>query len=291
MKKILTFALILTASFAANAQSEAIGDTANTPNETTTSVAPDSIPEKSTIATFAPGELAQQADSAYTQDNFALAEKLYLESIRQDGTSSTLFYNLGNTYYRQGNLGKAIVNYERALKLDPTNTDARDNLEFVKSKITDRQTVDDSSITIAFWNNIVGLFQANTWAWIAVALFAICLGAMLIYVFSSVVTVKKICFFGAIIVFMLCALSIVISFSAANRVNTHNHAIILPPSAQLSTTPREARTASEEAFLLHEGTKVEIVDSVATPGEGTWYEVAVGAGDRAWIKASDVEKI
>lgn len=235
-------------------------------------------------------QLTMMADSAYTADNYILAEALYSEAISRFGTSSTLFYNLGNAYYRQGNLGKAIVNYERALKLDPTNADASANLEFVKGKIADRQ-LDESSILDRLWGNLVTGLKADTWAWVSIILFALFLAGALTYLFSSVVIVKKVSFFGGIIVFVVCALSIVISFAAANRATTDRYAVVLPPSAQLSTTPREARNQSEEAFLLHEGTKVEIVDSVTSNVDGKWYEVLVGPGKRAWIKATDVERI
>lgn len=253
----------------------------------------DTIPaadRKSTAPQYPAGVLAQKGDSAYAADNFTLAEKMYLESIRQDGTSSTIFYNLGNAYYRQGNLGKAIVNYERALKLDTSNSDARDNLEFVKGKITDRQ-IDNGSVMDTLWQKTVGMFHANTWAWIAVLFFALFLAGAFTYVLAAVVMVKKISFFGGIIAFLLCAATVIVSFAAANRMDDDRHAIILPPSAQLSTTPRQARTQAEEAFLLHEGTKVEIVDSVDTSAEGKWYEVRVGTGERAWIKADEIEKI
>ena len=294
MKKIITNILAaLALTFTAAAQDTTVTPTSadSTQEQTETYTTEQGMPaDAAGTQAIEPGKLAQQADSAYAEDNFSLAEQLYLQAIRQDGTSSTLFYNLGNTYYRQGNLGKAIVNYERALKLDPTNTDASDNLAFVRSKITDRQT-DSSSIMEQLWNSIITMFRTNTWAWIAVTLFALFLSGLLLYVFSSVVVIKKISFFGAIIVFLLCFASIIISFAAANRASDNSHAVILPPSAQLSTTPREARTQAEEALLLHEGTKVEIVDSVATQTEGKWYEVAVGTGERAWIKASDVERI
>ncbi len=234
--------------------------------------------------------LAQQADSAYSADNFVMAEALYLKALEAEGSSTTLFYNLGNAYYRQGNLGKAIVNYERALKLDPTNADARANLEFVNSKITDKQ-IDSGSYMDSVWDGTVGMFHADTWAVIALVLFAIFLGGVAAYVFSSAVAVKKASFFGALIVFALTVGAVIVSFAAANRVNSDKFAIILPPSSQLSTSPREARSQAEQAFLLHEGTKVEIIDSIANPGEGMWYEVLVGHGERAWIRASEVEKI
>lgn len=253
----------------------------------------DTLPEEGVeeSAAIISGEvLAQQADSAYSADNFVMAEALYLKALEAGGSSSTLFYNLGNAYYRQGNLGKAIVNYERALKLDPTNADARANLEFVNSKITDKQ-IDSGSYMDSVWEGTVGMFHADTWAIVALVLFAIFLGAIAAYIFSSAVAVKKASFFGGLVVFALTVCAVIVSFAAANRVNSDRYAIILPPSSQLSTSPREARSHAEQAFLLHEGTKVEIIDSIANPGEGMWYEVLVGHGERAWVKASEVERI
>lgn len=279
MKHIISIAIFLIAALTSAAQQDSTA-TANTAPATAESMEPETVP----------GRQAQQADSAYAADNFSLAERLYRESIAAEGTSSTICYNLGNAYYRQGNLGMAIVNYERALKLDPTNKDARINLDFVKGKITDRQ-IDSGSFVSNLWENIVMFFKADTWASIAIVLFALFLASALTYLFSSVVLVKKLSFFGGLIIFLVCALAVIISFAAANRMETDRFAIILPPSAQLSTTPREARNQSEEAFLLHEGTKVEIVDSISSSADGKWFEVRVGQNERAWIKAADVERI
>ncbi len=282
MKHIISFAIFLIAALTAAAQQDSIitaGATVASPEA-----------EEALETGIEAGRLAEQADSAYAADNFSLAEQLYRESITSEGTSSTICYNLGNAYYRQGNLGMAIVNYERALKLDPTNKDARINLEFVKGKITDRQ-IDSGSFVSNLWENIVMFFKADTWASLAIILFALFLASALTYLFSSVVLVKKLSFFGGLIIFIVCALAVIISFAAANRVETDRYAIILPPSAQLSTTPREARNQSEEAFLLHEGTKVEIVDSISSSADGKWFEVRVGQNERAWIKAADVERI
>lgn len=247
-------------------------------------------PAKAQADSLSVSRLVAAADSAYSGDNFQLAQQLYTKAMHDGGTSATLFYNLGNTYYRQGNLGMAVVCYERALRLDPTDEYARANLEFVQTKLTDRQ-IDDGSIMTKIKDGIVQTFRANTWAWIAAILFALFIGCAAVYLFAVAVPVRKASFFGGGIIFLLTGCCVIISFAAANRVTAHDEAIILPPAAQLSTTPREARNQSEQAFLLHEGTKVVIVDSIATPAEGKWYEVRVGAKERAWIKAADVERI
>ena len=80
-------------------------------------------------------DLTAKADSAYMNDQFAEAARLYLEAAEQEGTSSDLYYNIGNSYYRQNKLGEAILYYERAIRLDPLNKDARTNLEFVNTRI------------------------------------------------------------------------------------------------------------------------------------------------------------
>lgn len=234
--------------------------------------------------------LAEQGDSAYAKGNYILAEKLYLEALKKDGSSAQLFYNIGNACYRQGNLGKAVLNYERSLKLDPTDQDTRDNLEFVQGKLTDKQ-IDNGSFMLSLKNQIVEWFTADTWAVIAVVLFAVFIGCMAVYLFSNVVITRKISFFGGSLIFIITLITVLISFAAANRTESNDYAIIMPPAAQLSTSPREARTQSEQAFLLHEGTKVLIVDSISSSAEGKWYEVKVGARDRAWIKASDLQRI
>lgn len=234
--------------------------------------------------------LAERGDSAYEADNFVLAEQLYISALEKHGASPSLYYNIGNAYYRQGNLGMAVVNYERALKLDPTDEDARANLEFVQGKLADKQ-FDDGSIMTRLSDRAVSAFKADTWAVIAVVLFAVFIGCIAVYLFANAVVLRKISFFGGIIVFVTTFVAVIISFAAANRVTSSDYGIILPPAAQLATTPREARSQSEQAFLLHEGTKVMIVDSISTSAEGKWYEVRVGARDRAWIKADEIEKI
>ena len=85
------------------------------------------------------GPLDQQADSAYSADRFEEAARLYRKAIAEYGSSAELYYNLGNSYYRLGSPGKAIVAYERALRIDPTFSDARTNLDFVNSRLPDRQ--------------------------------------------------------------------------------------------------------------------------------------------------------
>lgn len=234
--------------------------------------------------------LIEQADSAYTNDDFANAVELYNQAIIENGSSSMLYYNLGNSYYRLGQLGNAIVAYERAIILDPRNDDALTNLEFVNTKITDKKGDNGTFISNTF-NTIIGYYHSNTWAIFAVIAFVAFLVAIALYVFSSVVSLKKAGFFGGFVLLIIMIVAIIFSSIAANNVTKRNKAVIIDPSTILSTSPRTPKDRSEEAMLLHEGTKVEILDSITEPGGLKWYDVKVDNTHRAWIKSTAIEII
>lgn len=229
------------------------------------------------------------ADSAYMADDFQSAAMLYQEAIDSLGPSAERYYNLGNAYYRSGLSGMAIVSYERALRLDPTNKDIRENLEFVNAGTIDRLNP-NSSLFGSFANNLAAKFHPNTWAWIAIFTFIIALGGGLQWFFANNIVLRKIGFFGGGIFLILCIAANIMAYRAASNIEANNEAVITSSSVILSTTPRTPKDRSEEAMLLHEGAKITILDSLTTGGQ-TWYDVEIGANHRAWISAESVEII
>lgn len=239
------------------------------------------------------GTFDQRADSAYNAEQYPDAINLYLEAIKTDGTSSTLYYNLGNAYYRNGDIAKAIISYERALRLNPTNGDAKANLEFVNSKIVDKK-----GETGTFFSNLMdsfsGIAHSNTWAWIALVFFVITIAAAALYMFTSAIMLRKVGFFGGIVSLLVTVITIILSICAKNIAQNKESAVVTAPSTILSTSPRTPKNRTEEAMLLHEGTKVQILDSVSAKVDSVavmWYDVQVDNNHRAWIKSSDVEII
>lgn len=237
--------------------------------------------------------VVEKADSAYTAEDYPLAVNLYRQAIANAGVSSTLYYNLGNAQYRTNDLSGAILSYNRALRLDPTNEDAKANLDFVNEKIIDKQ-VDEQSLTQKIAGNIVCFTTADNWAILTLICFAAMLCAIGGYLFLTGVGMRKLSFFAAIFFMAMTILGAIISYNAAKRVKAHSDAIITAPSVQLSTSPRTPQNKSEEAVLLHEGTKIRILDSVRISTDSIspkWYEVEFRQGQRAWINAKDIEAI
>lgn len=236
--------------------------------------------------------LPEQADSAYNNLAYTRALELYKSTLDSLGASADLYYNLGNTYYRLKEPGRAILWYERALLLDPTHKDARANLDFVNTTITDKP-IDNRSLIQRKFTAFVDSARTDTWAWTASIFFIVAVISAVIYLTGSKVRVRKLSFFGGLVSLGCAVFFIVISSMSASTSTRHNEAIVIMPAAHLSTTPRASSDPSTQAFLLHEGTKVELVDSLIKTGENPerWYEVKIGNTARAWINGEDIEII
>ncbi|MDE6371425.1 MAG: tetratricopeptide repeat protein [Duncaniella sp.] len=243
--------------------------------------------------TMTADEIIAQADSAYTADDFQKAIELYNYTLGAFGSSSQIYFNLGNSYYRMGQMGKAILAYERALRLDPANKDARENLAFVNARITDRPGERGTFLSNAL-DSISGYLSSNSWGWIALICFAITMSGILAYMFSETIILRKVGFFGGFMTFILSLITVFFAIRSASIASSDEYAVIIAPSTILSTAPRVPTDRSQEAMLLHEGTRVHILDSVRSTTDTiqtVWYDVEVDNTHRAWINASDVERI
>lgn len=238
-------------------------------------------------------QLDEQADSAYAADNFKEAVELYKKAMAEHGTSAALYYNLGNAYYRTGDMGKAVICYERALRLDPTDVKAKTNLEFVNSKLVDKPGERGTFINVAA-DTFANKAKSNTWAWLAFALFALFIGGAALYFFGNEVKWRKLGFFGGICLLILSVITVVFAVKSHNIATSREYAVITAPSTILSTAPRAPKNRNEEAMLLHQGTKLSINDSIASRTDSAtvmWYDVNVDNEHRAWISSNDVEII
>ena len=231
-----------------------------------------------------------RANQAYKQELYNEALKLYLEEAEKTGVSSALYCNIGDTYYRLKDNVHAVLYYERALLLDPSNSDARFNLEFVRGKM---QLPDDAGDSwFSNWvDQTVSRLSSNAWAIIAIITFLLFLAGVAAYMFLDNVTMRKIGFFGGALMIVASILANLAAFHVYRKATGGNGAIIMPESVTLSTAPREPRDKEEEAFQLQQGTRVEIVDSIADKTQGKWLQVTTAGGRKAWLNAKDIEVI
>jgi len=147
------------------------------------------------------------ASEAYRSGNFKLSIEQYENTISQysqEGRESAdLYYNLGNSYFRDNQIGKAILNYERALLLDPGDGDIRHNLRFARTRIEDRIDVAGNLFLANWFNSIRDLFNSNTWGTVAIILFVLFLICFGVYLFIRILWIRKTAFYSGIVFFIL----------------------------------------------------------------------------------------
>ncbi len=230
-----------------------------------------------------------QGNTAFQQKQFKKATQMYERALR-DGESSLLRYNLGNAYYRLGDRAHAVLNYERALKLDPGNDDARFNLKFVneKSKINETSGTNYFTTLISGW---VGHLSSNTWAMISLAMFVLMLAAIACYRIATGVALQKTGFFGAIVLGIIALLAMASAIYMYRHTTKAHYAIVMTDKAPANKSPRDGE---KEEFKLPSGTKVEIIDSISndkSANAAMWYMIETTSNKTGWMKKADLEKI
>jgi tetratricopeptide (TPR) repeat protein len=225
----------------------------------------------------------KEANEQYTKENFAVADSLYEDILRTDGESVALYYNLGNAKYKQGLIGPAILNYERALLLDPTNEDVLFNLELAKSHTTDK--IDPvEKLLITKWNETIQKwFSSNTWAVISIVLFILFIGLLGCFLFARFSWLKKTFFFSGIIVIDLCFVAMTYAKKQKESVINHEYAIVYAATVTGKSSPD---TGGTDLFILHEGTKVKIKNQL-----NDWMEIQLEDGHVGWVPTKSVEII
>ncbi len=224
-----------------------------------------------------------EADSSYVNENYQQAINQY-EALLQQGSSAEIYYNLGNAYYRIDNITRAILNYERALLLSPGDEDIRFNLQLARSKTVDK-IVPQSEFFLATWyRSLVNTLSVDGWAYVSLLSLSIAIILALIYLFASPIWLRKIGFFGGILLLLAFLLANVFAWNQKQMIEQRDGAIIIESAVTVKSTPANNGT---DLFILHEGTKVTIVD---TSMDG-WREVRVPDGKQGWLEVSQIEEI
>lgn len=221
-----------------------------------------------------------RADSAYMGERYAEALTLY-QSL--EPSASTL-YNIGNCYYRLDSLSAAILYYERARLLSPGNDNIKFNLTLAQGKTVDKAAPRHEFFFVGWYRSLCHIMNVDAWAYVAVVAFIlalILLAYRLLWASGWRETVARVLYIVAFVVFVL---SNVFAFSQRYELTHRTGAVVMTSSAPVRSTPDQG---GKELFVLHAGTRVEVVDSSLKD----WSEVELSDGKRGWIKRSAIEVI
>ncbi len=228
--------------------------------------------------------LWNEANNAYTEGRWEDAVAGYDMISGMGLESAALYCNTGDAYFKSGKIPMAILNYERALKLDPSYQDAQYNLELLGSMIQDRIDPVPEFILSVWAKNVCRLMDSNAWAVTFLVLLALTMAMALLFVLSSSVAGRRTGFFTGIVLLLMAASSLSFSIWQKNDYMKVDSAIVMRPVSSVKSSP--SSESSQDLFVLHEGTKVKVIDQV-----GSWNNIELADGRQGWIPSSDIELI
>ena len=223
------------------------------------------------------------ADSAYAQEKYEDAVKIYSELTEQT-ENADVYYNLGCAYYRMDDMAHAILWFERAAMLNPSDKDINFNLELARSKTIDRITPRHEMFFGSLFNWLSQLFSLSQWAFVCIALFVLSLVGLGLFFFSGRYLLRKGGFYAAVVLFMLTIVANLCANHRRNSLLSHDSAIVVASSVTVKSTPSQS---GNDLFVLHEGTRVEIRDASMKD----WCEVQIADGKVGWLERSAMEEI
>lgn len=258
------------------------------------------LPAAAAEASADPAATVAEADSAYRRGDFTYAAELYSKVAEEGSGGAPLLYNLGNAYWRDGDAGRAVLAYSRALRLDPGNERIKGNLDFVASKVTDSNKAelgskkgnvlpDEPTFFQNLRNSIAADHRSNSWAILAVMAFLITVTALALYIFSPAVTVRKFGFFGSIICLFFTLIFIWFAFMASAEARRDDRGVVTAYKVNLLSEPSADSPASSPT--LHRGTRLEVIDREVKPGGERWYKVRLNSDHAGWVRPADLEII
>lgn len=278
MKKILFFTLLLV-SIACFGQDSLVIDSTNV-------AAVDSIIGGS-HTTFSNAELKDvtkaEGDSAYIKNDYTSAIQIY-ETLLKNGEAAEVYYNLGNSYYKVGDIAKAVLNYERALLLQPGNSDIRANLEVACAKTIDKVEAIPEVFFVSWTKALIDSMSVDAWAMLGVVSFILFIVSLYFFIFSKQILWKKAGFISGIIFLIIVICSNLFASEQKERLLNRDDAIVMSPSVVVRSTPSESGTS---LFILHEGRKVNIKDNSMKE----WKEIRLEDGKVGWVPTSTIEVI
>ena len=226
-------------------------------------------------------ELFEGATTAYNEGEYEKAIENYLEIVGNGEHSSALYYNLGNCYYKLNQIAPSIYYYEKALLLSPGDKEIKNNLAYAQQMTIDAIEPAPETGLSRIYNSIIGLLTFDQWAYLAVTLVVLFVLAYLAYYFLRYSSHKRISFIVSIISLVAAIVSVSFAFIQYNSYNSEQPAIVFAQECMVKSEPNNR---SSEVFLLHEGTKVKVLDELED-----FKKIELADGKIGWVHQDEIK--
>lgn len=227
--------------------------------------------------------LMQTGNENFQNKRFENAIENYQSILKQGFVSPELYYNLGNSYFRIGELGKAILYYEKSLKLSPGNEDAAYNLRIARARTVDKiQEIPDIFI-VKWWNLLLTSFSASGWQIIVIIFYLLLLICIGLYFVAKNLQLQKLSFLFGFLNLTGLIFSVIFLVSSLSREHSNDYGILLQSVYSAKISPDNQ---SNDAFVIHEGIKFKIEDKV-----NNWVKIRLSDGKIGWLPENTFEVI
>lgn len=223
----------------------------------------------------------EAANDLYNNGDYQEAINKYESIIATDQHSAELYYNLGNAHYKLNNVAPSIYYYEKALQLKPNDKEVLNNIAYAKNMTIDAiQDVPKLGLS-RFYNSLINILTFDTWAKLSVGFMIAFIILFLVYYFGLRTTLKRLSFVSGFVFLVLSIISLALAFQKQALDNKNNPAIVFSQESEVKTAPN---LGAEDAFVLHEGTKVMVLDAV-----NNWKKIKISDGKTGWIISADIK--
>lgn len=225
----------------------------------------------------------EKGNELYRKEKYAEAAEMYENVLKTRKHSAELYFNLGNAYYKLNKVAPAVYNYEKALLLSPGDKEIENNLKFAHKMMVDEVREVPKVGFRKMIADFTSAFNYDTWAWIAVSL---AIGFLLFfcgYYFSATTLLKRIFFIGMFVIAFGIVVGILSAIFEKDRMASERPAIIFAAIVSIKSEPK---TSAADAIVLHEGTKVNVLETL-----DNWARVELPDGSDGWIESSAIKEV
>lgn len=234
-------------------------------------------------ASAEPSQLWESANAAYSTGNYDAAIDGYNRILDRGLHSAPLYYNLANALFKKGETGSAILYYNRALRLSPADEDIRHNLEYAERMTKDNIEAVPEFFLATWLRSVRSSLSCSAWTVMSLVLFAAMLALGLLYLLSQRLSVRKAGFYGMAAAMLLFVITSLFAWGERRVIVDRNEAIVMGSSVPVKSSPDKSAT---DLFVLHEGTKVTVGDTL----DG-WAEIRIADGNKGWVETGRIERI
>ncbi|MEP2056761.1 MAG: tetratricopeptide repeat protein [Maribacter litoralis] len=235
------------------------------------------------LCTAQNNQLFEQATEAYNAGDYAKAADFYNSILENGKHSAAVYYNLGNAYYKQNKIAESIYFYEKALLLSPNDEEIKTNLSYAQNMTIDAiDTMPETGLS-RLYKNITGKLTFDQWAYLAIGFMMLFVVLYILFYYSNYSTRKRLTFIGSLLAMFFCIISVIFAYVQRSDFNKDQPAIVF---SEESLVKAEPNNSSAEVFILHAGTKVNVLDQL-----DDWKKIKLADGKTGWLPNDDIKML